>query len=331
MPNLIVLRGLPASGKSTRAKELVRGGYFRANRDDLRASLYPGLPWSGQREKAVKIAEKALVRSLLEAGYDVVVDDTNLSQSHMDMWNNLFADTRAGLANTPEADEAASHVGPWLGISRNGTPRFTVKQEVIGTDIRECIRRDNLRDADHVGESVIWKMATENGWFSWGDEPIVVVDVDGTLADGEHRNHLLANKSDPDRWKKYFQHVFADKPVDFVARWVQELAKECRIVIVSGRPDNFPLGRVRDLGMWTMARETSRFVREACGIPYHSLFMRAQGDKRPDTDVKRDILKRNLKGANIAFVLDDRPKVIKEVWGEAGIKCYPVRGAVEDF
>lgn len=39
MPKLLVLKGLPASGKSTYAKELVNKGWKRVNKDDLRAMI----------------------------------------------------------------------------------------------------------------------------------------------------------------------------------------------------------------------------------------------------------------------------------------------------
>lgn len=300
---LKMLKGLPASGKSTLAREHVKNGWFRLNRDDLRAMLYPGLSWSGHREDVVRGIERSAAKEILSRKQSVVIDDTNLSEKHFVSWKQLAEQSGA-----------------------------TFETQFVDTPVTECVRRDSFRSgAAHVGEFVIWKMATENGLFEWGSDPVVVVDVDGTLANGEHRQNLLSDKSDPSRWKKYFDAVRGDEPYDFVVRWVRELAKEYRIVIVSGRPDNYPLPDWDDPDEhWTMALETSDFVQRRCRVPYHSLFMRAQGDKRPDTDVKRDILTRNLKGANIAFVIDDRPRVC-QMWKESGLKVYPVRGQVEDF
>lgn len=57
---LTMLRGLPASGKTTAARDLVRtsGNFGRINRDDLRAMLFESV-WSGKREDIVVDAEKA--------------------------------------------------------------------------------------------------------------------------------------------------------------------------------------------------------------------------------------------------------------------------------
>ena len=47
-----MLKGLPASGKSTYAKKLANKGWTRVNKDDLRAMLNDG-KWSRSNEKFV--------------------------------------------------------------------------------------------------------------------------------------------------------------------------------------------------------------------------------------------------------------------------------------
>ena len=49
---LLLLKGLPASGKTTFAKELVRsdGNWIRVNKDDLRNMLHGG-KWQSSRER----------------------------------------------------------------------------------------------------------------------------------------------------------------------------------------------------------------------------------------------------------------------------------------
>ena len=54
---LILMRGLPASGKTTECKNLLlmhKGSYKRINRDDLRAMIDNG-KWSKQNEKYIVI------------------------------------------------------------------------------------------------------------------------------------------------------------------------------------------------------------------------------------------------------------------------------------
>ena len=87
---LTMLRGLPASGKSTLARKLVKesGNAGRINRDDLRAMLFNS-EWSGKREGVVVDCEKAIAQVLFEHKMRPVVDDTNLSEKHRQMWSEF--------------------------------------------------------------------------------------------------------------------------------------------------------------------------------------------------------------------------------------------------
>lgn len=81
---LYVFRGLPGSGKTTRALEMLATaaacGYrlARVNRDCLRDQLHPGAYQGERTERAVTVAQRAQVWALLRSGWSVVVDDTNL-------------------------------------------------------------------------------------------------------------------------------------------------------------------------------------------------------------------------------------------------------------
>jgi predicted kinase len=84
MTRLIAMRGLPGSGKSSRALQLLDqapvGTLVRCSRDAYRRMLH-GRPRHGDRvcEDQVTLAQHAGIEQLLLAGVDVLVDDTNLS------------------------------------------------------------------------------------------------------------------------------------------------------------------------------------------------------------------------------------------------------------
>lgn len=84
MPTIHLMQGLPASGKTTFARKLVReseGRIRRVNLDDLRRMSDgdgKSIPWTAEREKAVTAAQARLVRVWLTYGHDVVVDNTHL-------------------------------------------------------------------------------------------------------------------------------------------------------------------------------------------------------------------------------------------------------------
>lgn len=84
MARVIVLRGLPASGKSTWAKDFVERnpGWMRVNKDDLRLMMHNS-KWSKDNERQVLLIRDAMVEMALTSGHSVVVDDTNFASQHI--------------------------------------------------------------------------------------------------------------------------------------------------------------------------------------------------------------------------------------------------------
>lgn len=162
MSKLLMLKGLPASGKSTYAKKLVdSGGWVRVNKDDLRAMMHNS-KWSKMNEKLVLSVRDEIIEDALSRGQSVVVDDTNFGSSHKNRLKNI---ARAFSAN------------------------FETK-EFLDVSVEECIKRDLARSRS-VGEKVIRSMYDK---FlkppvpvyvpPEGKPPAIIVDVDGTLAHG---------------------------------------------------------------------------------------------------------------------------------------------------
>lgn len=126
---LILLRGLQGSGKSTYAEAWVNESpktRTRINRDSIRITYFNSYWGEGVDEVAVADIENLIGSRILVTGErDVLVDGTNLR---------------------PE------QVLPWLRLARehNYTVRF-VDMEIT---LDEAIRRDSLRE-HQVGEAVI--------------------------------------------------------------------------------------------------------------------------------------------------------------------------------
>ena len=91
---LLLVRGLPASGKSSFAIGWAVAdptNRARVSRDDIRTMLYgyPGTPIDFSREDEVTAIEEAAVRAGLKAGKDVLVDATHLRAKYIRKWNDL--------------------------------------------------------------------------------------------------------------------------------------------------------------------------------------------------------------------------------------------------
>jgi predicted kinase len=94
MAKLILTRGIQASGKSTWAKRWVRDDperRVRVNRDDLRAMLFAadGTLLSWRQEQQVTEVERAIAKTALDKGKDVVVDAMNLRAKWVKQWATL--------------------------------------------------------------------------------------------------------------------------------------------------------------------------------------------------------------------------------------------------
>ena len=69
-------------------------------------------------------------------------------------------------------------------------------------------------------------------------KPLYIFDLDGTLALTEHRQHILDNKDDPQRWQRFFAACVNDQPNEPVIRTLNTLrAAGAECWIWSGRSD----------------------------------------------------------------------------------------------
>ncbi len=208
MAKLLMLSGLPASGKSTRAKEIVAtGNWVRVNRDLLRTMLHND-KFTGRNEGLTVDAEKIIAMQALSKGLNVVVDDTNLNPKNRFMWNDVATSCGA-----------------------------TFEYEKIDTDWIECAVRDSGR-TNPVGSTVIKNMAIQYGMATFNRDSIVLCDIDGTLADTTHRLHYLeGGKKD---WRGFFSEMSKDPIRNEVRSKLIDLYNKGKgVIYVSARPEDY--------------------------------------------------------------------------------------------
>lgn len=201
---LLMLKGLPASGKTTYAKELeATGQWVRVNKDDIRKEYFP--EWTRKDEDKVLYIEDSEIIGELSEGNSVVVDDTNFAPKHQPRLEKIAKDNGAD---------------------------FEVL--FIDTPLEECIKRNRKR-SNSVPMDVILSMyrnhiapfKEEHVKYDDTLDEAIVVDVDGTLA------HIdSSNPRDP-----YDASRAAEDLLDDAVSIITSLSYQhgYRVIILTGR------------------------------------------------------------------------------------------------
>lgn len=297
MKTVIITRGLPASGKSTWAKKLVESNpdrWKRVNRDDLRI-IYNDYVFTKLNEKLVLDIQEGAIRSILQNGFDLIIDNTHLTQKSL----NAVYKILKSIGN------------------------ILVMEKSFNVSIDECVRRNSLREGhSNIKKDVIYNMAKSAGIHKGNilkDNMVyippvgleilpkvknikkslaVLCDLDGTLAILNGRDAYNASTCENDSVNKAVLSIIN-------AMWLQGI----EIIFVSGRTDNFK-------------EQTELFIKKHFDHDY-KLFMRKTGDKRKDSVIKKEIYRNYIHNDyDVFFVLDDRPQVVRMWRNELGFTVF---------
>jgi hypothetical protein len=147
----------------------------------------------------------------------------------------------------------------------------------------------------------------------------VIVDIDGTIANGKHREHFL-HQEEKD-WDSYFSNCDKDTPIQEIVDLVETLGKNgYEIIFCTGRRDTEREKTVKWL--WELFIKDEPYNMD--DIDHDTILMRKEGDFRHDTIVKPELLEEaRIPKDQIAFILEDRNSMVKK-WRELGIKCLQV-------
>lgn len=203
---LMLLQGVPASGKTGFAREFVKGktDWVIVSRDAFREAR--GDYWIPEQENYISVLEDTAVYSAMASGYNIIIDAMNLNPKTVSKWT-LVAD-KHGYELQIKTFNVPLHVAIERDIKRGSKVGSKVIREIYAKYFPEEFSVYQQR-----------YMKTPNEFLP----NCIVCDLDGTLALSDGRSPYDGTKVDEDK-------------VNFQLLWVlEELAKNTTIIFVSGR------------------------------------------------------------------------------------------------
>ncbi len=142
----------------------------------------------------------------------------------------------------------------------------------------------------------------------------ILCDIDGTIADTEHREYLHppCGSSQAD-YKRFLDKCDMDEPIHGVIRLMETLSLYHQIAFVTAR----------GISHWDM---TVDWLTKHLPFPNWTLHMRLSGDARHDWQVKFTMYYNQFKnaGRHVEIVIDDRKQCV-EMWRQLGLICLQPR------
>ena len=302
---LVITRGLPASGKTTFARKWVdedRPWRARVNRDDLRRMIDDGVFIKGITEQRIQAVRNSAVDGLLRRGVSVIVDDTNLDNR-----------TCRDLHDIARRAKAEFRIQDFTDVSlETCLARNTVRKDKapVPQHVLQDMHLRYIKGKSHPLPYTPTSLTSPNAPALYEpDEKLPVAficDIDGTVA----------LKGDRDPYDE--TRVFEDRPNPRVVEQVRINIKAGYVpLFLSGRTE----GCYAETWKWLRLHVIPETPQGLQGL----LIMRPKDDNRKDSIVKRmlfDLYVRNE--YNVRFVLDDRNQVVNMWRNELGLTCLQV-------
>jgi FMN phosphatase YigB (HAD superfamily) len=141
--------------------------------------------------------------------------------------------------------------------------------------------------------------------------PAVVFDVDGTIANNDHRRHFVLNK--PRDWKNFNANIWHDTPHEDIVELVKIFYSHYPILICTART-----GDLLDI--------TREWLDEVAGLQgfYEKIYIRGEKDYKDDQILKVELLEQiRADGYEPKFWIDDRQRVVDAIRAQ-GIRVLQV-------
>lgn len=293
---LIVCQGVPASGKSTWAREFVTGkkDWVIVSRDSIRDSR--GDYWIPEQEDYISDIEEFQIRAALKRGLNVIIDATNYNPKTIAKWENISTETGC-----------------------------EIEYKKFEITYKEALERDSKRERP-VGKKVLqrfFKMYCPHLYCRMYDDrvikkgdpdkiPAIICDIDGTIALRRGRSPFDYNKVGEDEF---------DERMGILLKLF--INNHIQILFTSGRED---IGNCKMLTEEWLEKHLGPKHKQKMdgGYDKWKLLMRKEGDHRADEIVKKEIYDSEINPFyDVLCVFDDRNKVV-DMWRKEGLLCNQV-------
>ena len=295
---ITILIGIPASGKSTYAKDYIRNNAdtVRVNRDDFRLMLKSAQMTEPKIEDMITTLVDATITQSLLRKCNVLVDATNLKVGYIKSFIEKFK-------YSADIDYRVFDISLEKALERDTKREATVGEAVIKKLYKDYKILMNSFDFQPVTKTDR-KHLTPN--FESKLEDAVIFDIDGTLA--------LMGKRGPFDW----DDVYKDSINEIVAEQLAfHKSKGRKILVVTGRDG--------------VCRKVTEDWLDLHELEYDEMFMRPNDDYRKDTAIKKEIYLNEIKDKyNVLAVYDDRLQVIR-TWFELGLYVFTVNQGIIEF
>ena len=290
---ILVLQGVPASGKSTFARSLVLKdkSYVIVSRDAIREAR--GEYWIPEHEDYISDIEEFEIRSAIKHNLNPIIDATNLNPKTIAKWKNLAEELNVNIEfKMFEIDFA-------IALERDSKRERSVGKKVLERFFRDYF--PNQLKAYYTDNRL------KEPFYPYNDEKedCIIVDLDGTVC-------LHNGRSPYD-----LTRISEDIPNYPLVRFLQELICNKHIIFLSGRE-----------GTDQCRQDTINWLTEnICSSDFGykwELLMRDKNNFEPDEIIKERIFHKEIEPKySVLAIFDDRDKVVK-MWRSLGLLCNQV-------
>lgn len=141
---MIVCRGIPASGKTTYSKKWVSDDIHnrvRVNKDDIRNMLFDG-KYTPELEKQVKESQTLIIKNSIKNNKHVIIDNTHLKDKDINELIDLAKECKDEFGKTVVIKIAEFPISIEDALERNSKRNNPVPNQVIIDMYNKCLENN---------------------------------------------------------------------------------------------------------------------------------------------------------------------------------------------